>query len=107
MRFIIDQQLPPALAEWLIQKGHAARHVYPLGLGDAEYAVIWDTAVRDEAIIVTKDADYAERRRRSNGPTILWLRVGNSTTRHLLEFMASRWSSIENGLTQDSVIEVR
>lgn len=107
MKFIVDQQLPPALAEWLIEKGHEAQHVYPLGLGDAEDSVIWDAALRDDAVIVTKDVDYAERRRRTHGPTIVWLRVGNSTTRHLLEFMEMRWPLIESGLRQDAVIEVR
>jgi hypothetical protein len=32
LRFLIDAQLPPALAERLIELGHEAQHVYRLGL---------------------------------------------------------------------------
>ena len=32
MTFLIDAQLPPALASWLIQQGHTAQHVDDLGL---------------------------------------------------------------------------
>jgi predicted nuclease of predicted toxin-antitoxin system len=27
MRFIVDAQLPPALARWLVRQGHEAEHV--------------------------------------------------------------------------------
>jgi predicted nuclease of predicted toxin-antitoxin system len=32
MRFLVDAQLPPALARWLAEKGHDARHVADVGL---------------------------------------------------------------------------
>lgn len=34
MRFLVDAQLPPALARWLTERGHDAVHVLDLGLGD-------------------------------------------------------------------------
>jgi predicted nuclease of predicted toxin-antitoxin system len=42
--FLIDAQLPPALASWLIQQGHAAQHVDDLGLRNADDIVIWNHA---------------------------------------------------------------
>jgi hypothetical protein len=31
MRFIVDAQLPPALARWLAEQGHEAEHVFDFG----------------------------------------------------------------------------
>ena len=32
MRFVADAQLPPALARWLVARGHEAEHVCDKGL---------------------------------------------------------------------------
>jgi predicted nuclease of predicted toxin-antitoxin system len=32
MRFLVDAQLPPALARWLTAKGHDAVHIADLGM---------------------------------------------------------------------------
>ena len=40
MIFLVDAQLPPALASWLTQQGHTAQHVDDLGLSNAEDVVI-------------------------------------------------------------------
>jgi len=31
MKFIVDAQLPPALARWLCEQGHQAEHVQDVG----------------------------------------------------------------------------
>jgi predicted nuclease of predicted toxin-antitoxin system len=59
MRFLIDAQLPPALARWLVSVGHEAEHVADRGMQAASDAVIWDLALREHAAIVTKDEDFA------------------------------------------------
>lgn len=41
MRFLVDAQLPPALARWLASQGHQADHVGDLGLAAAMDRVIW------------------------------------------------------------------
>ncbi|WP_397220135.1 DUF5615 family PIN-like protein [Nocardioides sp. AE5] len=35
MRFLIDTQLPPALARLLVSRGHEAEHVVDIGPGEA------------------------------------------------------------------------
>ena len=40
MKFLVDAQLPPALARWLREQGYDAQHVEDLGLRDAEDRVI-------------------------------------------------------------------
>ena len=54
MHFLVDAQLPPALAKWLIGQGHVAAHVFELGLERADDRRIWDRALELGAVIVTK-----------------------------------------------------
>jgi predicted nuclease of predicted toxin-antitoxin system len=108
MKFIIDQQLPPALVQWFEARSHNAQHVYFIGLGEVDDRVIWDHALKEMAVIVTKDADFAERRlRETHGPTILLLRIGNSTKKELFEFMDRAWPAAEPPLSSEPVVEVR
>ena len=53
--------LPPGLTRWLADLGHSAQHVNDVGLVGAEDSVIWNHALGVDAIIVTKDEDFAER----------------------------------------------
>ena len=61
MKFLVDAQLPPALAHWLREGGHEAEHVEDTGLREANDGAIWAHAVQSGAIIVTKDEDFAAR----------------------------------------------
>lgn len=67
MRFLIDAQLPPGLARWLGERGHRAEHVNELGLGAAPDSVIEARARELRAVIWSKDADFADRARRTPG----------------------------------------
>ena len=40
MRFLVDAQLPPALARWLVAAGHEAEHVGDRGMEAASDAAI-------------------------------------------------------------------
>src|SRR2546422_4567569 len=92
VKFLVDAQLPPALARWLCEQGHEAQHVEDVGLRDADDGPIWAHALGVDAVILTKDEDFAERAARElHGPVIVWLRVGNATNRALLQWLWSRW----------------
>ena len=67
MRFLIDAQLPPALANWLEDQGHHAEHVAALGLEGAEDPDIWVKARALDAILITKDEDFVVIRERAAG----------------------------------------
>lgn len=87
MRFLVDAQLPPALARWLAKQGCEAEHVFDLGLAGADDRTIWHHAVRHGLVIVTKDEDFALRRAlEETGPAVVWIRVGNTRTGLLLRW---------------------
>lgn len=109
MKFLVDAQLPPALARALREAGCDVQDVRELGLREAEDDAIWDYALAHQAVIVTKDQDFADRLLSSGtAPIIGWLRIGNTSNRVLLTWLLPLWpdiiSRIESG---DKLIEVR
>jgi predicted nuclease of predicted toxin-antitoxin system len=109
VKILIDAQLPPALVSLLIGAGHQAHHVGEVGLREATDPVVWDHAIRERAIIFTKDEDFALRRLRvQTGPTVVWLRVGNSSNSALQRWLMPLLSEIERMVAAGEVlIEVR
>ena len=97
MKFLIDAQLPPALAVWLREAGHDAAHVEDVGLREAEDGPIWEHALQTAAVIVTKDEDFVARAARpstTKPPVVVWLRVGNTTNSVLRTWFEPRLPGI-------------
>lgn len=109
MRFVIDAQLPPALARLLATLGHEAEHVADVGLRDAEDSPIWRYALRHQAVIITKDEDFPHRLSQSRtAPVIVWLRTGNTSHKALLQWFEPLLPQIVQLIQQgDRLIEVR
>ena len=77
------------LADWLREQGHQAEHLLEIGLAQSKDNPVWQYATDHNAVVITKDEDYAEWVRRGrSGPQVLWIRLGNSTTRELINWLA-------------------
>ncbi len=108
MRFLIDQQLPPVLAEHLRSGGHDAVHVRDLDLSTAPDGAIWQEAQRDDAVIVSRDADFVPRVQNPGGARLIWVRVGNCTNAELLAAFARSWSEVQSRLGNgERLVEIR
>lgn len=109
MRFLVDTNLPRALAAWITAKGHVAEHVLDVALAQSKDVQIWRHAASINAIIVSKDADFAEMTRsRSDGAGVIWIRTGNGTTLDLIAFLSPIWPAVEAELARgERLIEVR
>jgi predicted nuclease of predicted toxin-antitoxin system len=108
MRFLIDAQLPPALARWLAARGHDAEHVADRGLAGASDAAIWSCADAIGAAIVTKDEDFAQRKAlNEGGPAIVWIRLPNTRRRDLLIWFESVLPQVLQALSRgETLIEI-
>jgi predicted nuclease of predicted toxin-antitoxin system len=85
VRFLIDAQLPPALARHLQSLGHEAVHVADFGMQTARDREIWQRALTTSAVLVSKDEDFVTTRAlRRDGPAVVWVRIGNATRRGLI-----------------------
>jgi predicted nuclease of predicted toxin-antitoxin system len=108
MRFLVDAQLPPALARWLAAKGHEAVHVGDLGMQAASDAAIWDYALASSSVIVTKDEDFAQHKvLTDNGPAVVWIRLPNTRRRDLLDWFGTVLPDVLAALARgETLIEV-
>ncbi|HEX7740068.1 MAG TPA: DUF5615 family PIN-like protein [Marmoricola sp.] len=85
MRFLVDAQLPPALARLISTHGHVAEHVIDIGPGDASDRDLWAYALEHGSAIVTKDEDFAYMvAAGKQSPVVVWVRVGNTRRAELL-----------------------
>lgn len=109
MRFLVDAQLPVALARWLTDRGLHAEHVGDTGLRAADDGTIWRKAMATGAVLVTKDEDFALRSAQVvHAPQIVWIRIGNCRRAELLRRLNLAWPAIERAVSVgDRLVEVR
>jgi predicted nuclease of predicted toxin-antitoxin system len=108
MRFLVDAQLPPALARMLAAHGHEAEHVADIGMAAAPDGAIWDWALREAAAIVTKDEDFAQRRVMTGvGPVVIWIRLRNTRRAALLDWFGAVLPDVISAVQRgETLIEV-
>jgi predicted nuclease of predicted toxin-antitoxin system len=109
VKFLVDAQLPPALALWLREAGHEAYAVRDVGLRNADDEAIWNHALSTGSVIITKDEDFPTRALQvDTSPVIVWLRIGNSTNpilkQRLIPQLPQVLAWIEQGI---QVVEIR
>jgi predicted nuclease of predicted toxin-antitoxin system len=108
VKFLIDAQLPPALAQFLRDAGHEAKHVVEIGLERSDDSSIRNRAVSDGAVIVTKDEDFAARIQIDHElPPVVWLRIGNCSNHELLGCFSAALAHVLDCLRQgEKLIEI-
>ncbi|MDO9395788.1 MAG: DUF5615 family PIN-like protein [Herbiconiux sp.] len=109
MRFLVDAQLPPALARMLTGHGHHAEHVTDVGLADASDRELWRYALDHSAVLVTKDEDFASMLALGGeSPPVVWIRVGNTRRRALIERFEPLIDSVVEMIgTGNDLVELR
>jgi len=109
VKFLIDAQLPPALAQILIDAVHTAQHVSKFGLLEATDDAIWAFASRSGAVIITKDEDFAVRwASGARAVPVIWLRIGNCSRRALVGWLLPQMPRItELSDAGETLIELR
>jgi predicted nuclease of predicted toxin-antitoxin system len=102
VRFLVDANLSPRVAEWLRSKGHDAVHVFEVGLNRAGDHRILKEAARGRRILLTSDLDFGEILARSSGRvSVVILRLRSNTTvnvtRRLKVALAQAVGALEDG----------
>ncbi len=109
MKFLIDNQLPAALAQYLQKRGFDCVHVLDVALAEANDAAICLYAMREERIIISKDQDFFHLVNQPDAKVkLIWVRLGNCRTQALLRAFERFWPEIEACVAGgDKVIEIR
>ena len=109
MNFLVDNQLPPALARFIqTELKCPAIHVTDVGMRDALDAEVWTYASEKNSILVTKDEDFATMVLQIPTTSLIWIRVGNCRKAFLLDLFRKVWPQILERLESgDRIIEIR
>ncbi len=76
MRFLVDNNLSPILAEVLRSAGHDVTHVRDIGLEAATDEVVLATAQAEQRVLISADTDFGTLLARSGAklPSVLLIR---------------------------------
>lgn len=95
MRFLVDHQLPPALAVALRERGHDAAHLYDLSLHHLTDEAIWHRVGLEGAVLITKDDDFLHLAgHHQSSARLLWVRLGNCRNAVLMPAILSALDEI-------------
>jgi predicted nuclease of predicted toxin-antitoxin system len=84
MKLLFDHNLSPRLVQRLADIYSDTNHVALVGLERASDADVWAYALTHGYIIVTKDSDFNDMSVvRGFPPKVIWLQIGNSSTRDI------------------------
>ena len=76
---------------------------------EASDSIIWDLALSDKLVIITKDEDFQIRASvSSEAPKLIWVRIGNTSKKSLLQYFEKKWKQIKTELDKgESLIELQ
>jgi predicted nuclease of predicted toxin-antitoxin system len=105
--FLIDAQLPVALADFLRAQGHKCHHVLEIGMEQVSDLQVCEYARQNRAIIVTKDEDFLEWTGQPD-VTVLWIRLGNCSNPVLLQSIAGFPTAVVDRFERgEKLVEIR
>ena len=103
MKLLFDQNVSPCLCRALADLFPGSVHVRDVGLREADDTVIWEYACRHALAIITKDADFRQRSfLEGHPPKIIWLRLGNCSTKAIEALLRNRAADIEEFLADET-----
>ena len=108
MRFLVAAQLLRKLAVWLLEPGQDAIHTLELpacnATSDAEVVAC---AIREQRIVVTKDADFVHSFLISGRPPMLWLiPTGNISNARLESLIRANFTAIVAAFASARFVEL-
>lgn len=109
MNFLVDNQLPDALCNFLIAQGHRSIHVLELRMDEASDLEIWNYTTNGDWIVVSKDEDFLHLANRSgDAGKLLWVRIGNCRKQTLLQAFERELPGIVQAFEEGArVVEIR
>jgi predicted nuclease of predicted toxin-antitoxin system len=95
MKLLFTQSLSPKLAPRLNHIFPSSTHAQTAGVDCVSDDIVWDYALSHGLCIVTKDEDYSILSvARGCPPKVIWLQIGNCTTREVEAVFRARITEI-------------
>jgi predicted nuclease of predicted toxin-antitoxin system len=108
MKFLLDENISPALADLLKNIGYEARHVIEVGYNMTSDFKIAEFAATTGEIIVTHDTDFGTilALTGQNRPSVILIRWQSITTLLIFEFLEKYLLELEEDLQKGSLVVV-
>jgi len=96
MKLLFDQNISYRIVSLVSNKYPEAKHINQVGLEDATDNSIWNFAKEYDYTIVTFDSDYYDLSIiRGCPPKIIWLRIGNTSTKMVAKVLIDDFTLIK------------
>ena len=108
MKFIVDAQLPRRLVSRLRESGFEAIHTLDLPMGNrTPDSLINDLSIREQYIVITKDADFVNTFLLHHKPyKLLLVSTGNIRNKELETLFLANMEKIAKGFEMFDFIEI-
>ena len=109
MRFVVDNQLPPALARFIGSEFDCSSlHVIDIGLRNASDAEIWRYCSKSQSVLISRDEDFASMALQAPTAKLIWVRIGNCRKEFLLDVFRQVWPRLLHQLQSGAgIVELR
>jgi predicted nuclease of predicted toxin-antitoxin system len=89
INFLLDENMPFALVEFLINKGYFASHLKQLGKGGIRNGEVYQVAKEKEAWILTRDSDFKSYHKFVLHPIkgIIVMTLSDTRTQNILKYV--------------------
>ncbi|WP_069789797.1 DUF5615 family PIN-like protein [Cyanobacterium sp. IPPAS B-1200] len=95
MKLLFDHNLSPRLVSILADIYPNSNHLYLMGLDQQSDLIVWETAKKQDYIIVTKDSDFNELLvLKGFPPKVIWIRSGNCSTNTIKSLLRNNYEAI-------------
>lgn len=104
MNLLFDENLSNRLVRQLDDLFPGSTHVRDIGFKSANDPTIWDHGKINDLVIVSKDVDMHDLSLvQGNPPKVIWIRLGNCSTRQVEQLIRREFESIKNFIADHSV----
>ncbi len=107
MRFLVDQNLAPSVAEGLVAAGHDAVHTEALGLARAGDEVVLQRAGANDRVVVSADTDFGDLLvlHGSRKPSIVLIRrPRDRRAEQVLALLLANLPAVEDDLLRGAIV---
>ena len=103
MKLLLDHNVSPKLVR-RPDLYPGSTHVFLEGMDRESDAAVWEYALGNSYVIVTKDADFADMSvLRGHPPKVIWVRIGNCSTQQIEDLFRGQQEMINEFETDQTI----
>ncbi len=109
MRFLIDNNLSPAVATGLRAHGHDAEHLRDYGLAAAPDEIVLDRARQEQRVLISADTDFGTLLASSGAsePSVLLVRrISGRRAAQIVAILVANLATVADDLADGAIVVV-